>query len=759
MRILNQGKKEIPANMASAPLVSIIVLTYNNLDITRQCLESILAKTTVDENFQQNSSINLPAGDHRPPAYELILVDNASSDETPQYLKEFAAAHANVKLILNDINQGFARGNNQGAALAEGEYLVFLNNDTVVTNGWLSGLLRALQLPGVGMAGPVTNMVGNEARILVDYTDLVEMDEFAARYTSQHQNVIFDVRMLAWFCVAIRRDVFGKVGPLDERFELGMFEDDDYALRLSASGYRLVCTEEVFVHHWGSAGFSVVNYAQYWNTFSANLRKFEEKWHVRWQPPTYRPELVGTQLRNLVDDKLSLAAQLLERDQRIIDVQRENSRLRTLLDDTFTSQGWKLISRLRRLRAQIAPIGSTRDRLTRAVGKLILRTYYQIDHWLTVAGLVRHVEQAPEKILDKILARHSEAKGIIVFVPSIPWDVPLFQRPHQLALAFERQGWLVFFCEYIHGAIPEFITEKQNLYRITNIDLDVLKVLPSPIVFTLVYNTDYLINFTSPCVVYEYIDELKVFPGNLHEMERIHDHMTQSAQIVVATADKLYQRVKNQREDVILAPNGVDFEFIRQKMDEVQKPPSDIKKLVQQKKPIIGYYGALARWFDYELLAYAAEVRPQYNFLLIGPDYDGSQQHSRIGQLPNVFWLGVKPYSILPGYLKYFDVATIPFTLDEITHSTSPLKLFEYMTGQKPIVTTAMNECKKYPVILIAENKEDYINKIDRALELREDAQYLDALLQTAQENTWDMRAAQILDRIQQSCLAKNSGV
>jgi GT2 family glycosyltransferase len=99
---------------------SIVVLTYNNLDLTRQCLDSIYAKT--DE-----------------PDFELILVDNASEDGTPGYLEEFAKAHSNVQVILNDSNAGFSRANNQGAAIATGEHLVFLNNDVVVTKGWLAG--------------------------------------------------------------------------------------------------------------------------------------------------------------------------------------------------------------------------------------------------------------------------------------------------------------------------------------------------------------------------------------------------------------------------------------------------------------------------------------------------------------------------------------------------------------------------------------------------------------------------------------------
>jgi len=122
----------------AVPKVSIIILTYNNLDYTRQCLESI---------FQKTEDVR----------YEIILVDNNSADGTRVYLKNLASEHTNLQVILNTNNEGFARGNNQGAAAAEGEYLVFLNNDVVVTRGWLRGLLRHVDDPNVGLVGPVTD--------------------------------------------------------------------------------------------------------------------------------------------------------------------------------------------------------------------------------------------------------------------------------------------------------------------------------------------------------------------------------------------------------------------------------------------------------------------------------------------------------------------------------------------------------------------------------------------------------------------------
>jgi GT2 family glycosyltransferase len=253
------------------PKASIIILTYNNLDYNRQCLESIFASTAY-------------------PNFDVIVVDNASSDGTPAFLRSFAASHPNLRVILNPENAGFAAGNNQGFAASDGEYVVFLNNDTVVTPGWLSGLIRYLRDPAVGFVGPVTNFSGNESRISVDYADIRDLNDFARRYTNSHRGQSFDIRMLALFCAVTRRSVLEEIGPLDERFNVGMYEDDDYSLRLRHAGYQILCAEDVYVHHWGSAGFSQFAQERYNRLQSENRRKFEEKWGTRWIPHRWRME-------------------------------------------------------------------------------------------------------------------------------------------------------------------------------------------------------------------------------------------------------------------------------------------------------------------------------------------------------------------------------------------------------------------------------------------------------------------------------------
>jgi GT2 family glycosyltransferase len=323
--------------MSLKPIASIVVLAFNNVDYSRMCIESIIHKTN-----------------H--PEYELILVDNASQDETPQYFKELANSNSNILAIMNDTNEGFARGNNIGASRASGEYLVFLNNDTVVTKGWLQKLVDYLQDPKVGLVGPVTNSSGNETRIKVNYEDLEGMDEFAYQYTKSRQGETFELDMLPFLCVALRREVYEEIGPLDEQFGVGMFEDDDYALRVKQHAYKIICAEDVFVHHWGQASFSLLGHVRYRNLFEENRNKFESKWGIEWQPHLYRRELIREQIKEMVDGVAWLTTQIEQLQARVID--QENT-----LNDIYSSNAWELIQQLWKIRVDIAPAGSLRERL------------------------------------------------------------------------------------------------------------------------------------------------------------------------------------------------------------------------------------------------------------------------------------------------------------------------------------------------------------------------------------------------------------
>lgn len=259
--------RQIEAEIIQAsPRASVIIVTYNNLSLTRLCLESLFRNTDY-------------------PNYEVIVVDNNSSDDTQSYLMELSELHDNLKIILNETNLGFAKANNQGIRQSTGDYIVLLNNDTVTPGGWLSRLLKHLSDPKVGMVGPVTNFVGNEARLQVGYRAVAEMEEFAQDQTWNNHGRIADIHMLAMFCVAMRREVFEEVGELDEQFGIGMFEDDDYSIRVKQKGYRVVCAADAFVHHFGQAAFGkLIRSGDYDRIFDENRAKFERKWNIKWAP-------------------------------------------------------------------------------------------------------------------------------------------------------------------------------------------------------------------------------------------------------------------------------------------------------------------------------------------------------------------------------------------------------------------------------------------------------------------------------------------
>ena len=242
----------------TVPKASIIILTYNNYIYTKLCLESIIRSTEY-------------------PNYEIIIVDNYSTDETREKLKLWEAAYSNIKVILNDENFGFAKGNNQGLEHASGEYLVLLNNDTVVPPGWLSRLLRHLRDPQVGLVGPVTNNIENKAKIEVEYSTILEMECFASAHNYKFDNQVASMNKLIMFCVAMRRGVYDQIGPLDERFEVGMFEDDDYCLRTTSKNYQNLCAFDVFIHHFQSVSFRKLE--NFHDLFINNKIRFEKKWN------------------------------------------------------------------------------------------------------------------------------------------------------------------------------------------------------------------------------------------------------------------------------------------------------------------------------------------------------------------------------------------------------------------------------------------------------------------------------------------------
>ena len=245
-------------------LTSIIIITYNNLIYTKLCLKSVLEKTDY-------------------PNYEIIIVDNGSKNETIDYLKDISQKNENITCIFNKENLGFAKANNIGINASNGHYIVLLNNDTIVTKGWISGLIRNLETEDkIGIVGPVTNNISNEAKINVSY-NLNEIDRFAYDYTTTNFGKKFEIKVLAMFCVMLKKQIVEEIGMLDESFEIGMFEDDDYSERIKAAGYKVICCRDVFIHHFGNMTFKLLGNEKYLEIFDKNKKIYEKKHEIKFK--------------------------------------------------------------------------------------------------------------------------------------------------------------------------------------------------------------------------------------------------------------------------------------------------------------------------------------------------------------------------------------------------------------------------------------------------------------------------------------------
>jgi GT2 family glycosyltransferase len=255
----------VGAEATSTPFASIAIVTRDNLAFNRMCLECLLRETDV-------------------PSYEVIVVDNGSTDGTPDYLRTLGRRFSHIRPILNAENRGFAAATNQGLRAARGDVLVLLNNDTLVTPGWLEGLSRHLLDDEIGLVGCLTNRCGNEAELETDYRTFGELLDFSHECRRCDADEFFDIRAATMFCLAMRRATFERLGPLDERFEIGLFEDDDYSMRARVAGLRVVCASDVFIHHFGQASLGRLASGEYGRLFHANRLRWEEKWGQTWRP-------------------------------------------------------------------------------------------------------------------------------------------------------------------------------------------------------------------------------------------------------------------------------------------------------------------------------------------------------------------------------------------------------------------------------------------------------------------------------------------
>lgn len=387
-----------------------------------------------------------------------------------------------------------------------------------------------------------------------------------------------------------------------------------------------------------------------------------------------------------------------------------------------------------------------------------------LRHYFVRLYRTRRAAHAPLSVMDiawadfcsEVLDGGDLSKPVIVFEPTIDWGVTLFQRPQHMAMALGRKGYIVLYRTTGDG-VREVQPIAPNVWLVGTPEVDDLKGA-----VWCVYSTASL---SSPeqmaqrgkygRVVYEYIDHIdSAISGGKTEIQRLlalkKAACSGQADYLVASARALYAELSASCPDTALAyiPNGVDAIHFRDPRHAQTVIPESYLAFRQRYRKLVGYFGAIAPWLWFDIMAGLAKQRPDIGFVYIGPDYSGC-----VGRLPrcdNVLYLGAVDYDDIPAYAMHFDVCFIPFSPGPISKTTSPLKLYEYFALEKPVVVTSeMSECTAFPEVFSGADIPTLINAIDAAFDSGSQLSYRESVLRLAYENTWDMRAETYVKLIQ----------
>lgn len=330
----------------------------------------------------------------------------------------------------------------------------------------------------------------------------------------------------------------------------------------------------------------------------------------------------------------------------------------------------------------------------------------------------------------------------VVYLPTwARWD-EMRQRPQYLLEAFARAGHDVYFVD------PR--EPRERLADGVHVVPSVRYVPRSHVIlyvhFTLVYSM--FKKFADPVIVYDILDDLSIYDdgeAGIPEQQRAraqHPAVMQRADVVTASAPALVSAHIGERSDILLVENGVDPDRFGGKHDI----PDILSSL---EGPIIGFHGAVARWFAFDLVASVAKALPNLQFVVVGPVDAGVQaDFQRMTGLPNVFGFDAVRSDEIADVVASFDVGIIPFVVDSLTMAVSPLKMYEFLGAGVPVVATPLPVSVEHPLVRTASDPEGFASQIVEALSDRGSPDFTREAAAASREASWENRAELIRSRL-----------
>lgn len=248
--------------------------------------------------------------------------------------------------------------------------------------------------------------------------------------------------------------------------------------------------------------------------------------------------------------------------------------------------------------------------------------------------------------------------------------------------------------------------------------------------------------------VYYCTDDYAAHPGVDQVAIRHRDEsLTREADLVFVVPPALLDSKQAMNPRSVYAPHGVDVALFSAASDPATRPPQP----VPSDRPVVGYFGSIHDWIDIPLIAWLAQQRPQWTFLLVGhPHADVSSLQA----LPNVMLTGAQPYPTLPQWASAFDAAIIPYRQNQQIANANPLKLREYLATGRPVVSARNPEIEKFAhLVAICDSREEFLAALDRAV-LDKDPATAAARIASVADQTWERRVQDILAQVGQTLRA-----